>query len=290
MLEILYRIYEVKPDVDPDNPNLENCVGLWSQSKENSIELCMDCYMCETRDDFKNHIRETYGKDIKFAYSKKYLPGTQYCIIIGEHVYNGHKYFNRVEFTCKECGATVKGSIDSRVRIPDWEIKHSLGGDLDTYANIDFCCIKCADHFIEKESQKYKDEFCSNDFIDRDSFNTSKLSGFIYKIAKKSTGEFYIGQTSYVPIFRWGQHLRSDRFPISNIHDYTFEVIETVPLGVNILERENYWIHKYYESAPDKSLNIQNLQKDRRLAEHEKKFKMKIGVTKLDESDTITNT
>jgi hypothetical protein len=160
------------------------------------------------------------------------------------------------------------------------------------YENLRFCSESCRYDFVEKEHKKLmKDknmDFDPNEWISQDMFSNNDIAGYIYRITKKSTGEFYIGQTSYVPIFRWGQHLRSDRFPISDIHDYTFEVIETVPLGTNILERENYWIHKYYESAPDKSLNIQNLQKDRRLAEREKKFKMKIGATKLDELNTST--
>lgn len=85
---------------------------------------------------------------------------------------------------------------------------------------------------------------------------TEQCSGYIYKISKKSTGEFYIGQTVYAPIFRWGQHLKTDRFPINNIIDYQFEVLEIVPKDVNILEREKYYIQKYYKENPEKSLNI----------------------------------
>ena len=60
----------------------------------------------------------------------------------------------------------------------------------------------------------------------------------------------------YAPIFRWGQHLKTDRFPISNIIDYKFEVLEIVPKSENILEREKYHIQKCYNENPDKSLNI----------------------------------
>lgn len=60
----------------------------------------------------------------------------------------------------------------------------------------------------------------------------------------------------YAPVFRWGQHLKTERFPIENIIDYQFEVIEIVPPGCNILEREKYWIQKFYKDNPEKSLNI----------------------------------
>lgn len=53
-----------------------------------------------------------------------------------------------------------------------------------------------------------------------------------------------------------GQHLKTERFPIKNITDYKFEVIEIVPKTENILEREKYYIQKYYRENPDKSLNI----------------------------------
>lgn len=85
---------------------------------------------------------------------------------------------------------------------------------------------------------------------------TEDVAGYIYKISKKSTGEFYIGQTMYAPVFRWGQHLKTDRFPIENITDYKFEVIEIVPKTKNILEREKYYIQKFYKENPEKSLNI----------------------------------
>lgn len=87
-------------------------------------------------------------------------------------------------------------------------------------------------------------------------FTEANTAGYIYKITKKSTGEFYVGQTIYVPVFRWGQHLKTERFDIKNILDYQFEVIEIVPKGENILEREKYWIQKMYLENPALSLNI----------------------------------
>ena len=38
--------------------------------------------------------------------------------------------------------------------------------------------------------------------------------------------------------------------------DYKFEVIEIVPKTENILEREKYYIQKFYKENPEKSLNI----------------------------------
>lgn len=53
-----------------------------------------------------------------------------------------------------------------------------------------------------------------------------------------------------------GQHLKTDRFPIKDIIDYQFEVIEIVPQSENILEREKFHIQRCYRENPEKSLNI----------------------------------
>ena len=65
-----------------------------------------------------------------------------------------------------------------------------------------------------------------------------------------------MGQTQYAPVFRWGHHLKTERFPISGILDYKFEVLEIVPKGENILEREKHYIQLLYRENPEKSLNI----------------------------------
>ena len=95
-------------------------------------------------------------------------------------------------------------------------------------------------------------------WISQDMFSNNDIAGYIYKITKKSTGEFYVGQTCHIPIFRWGQHLKTYRFPEDKINDYIFEVLEIVPKGKNILEVEKEYIQECYKKDPDKSLNISN--------------------------------
>jgi hypothetical protein len=86
--------------------------------------------------------------------------------------------------------------------------------------------------------------------------NQISKGGYIYKISKKSTEEFYVGQTIYVPIFRWGQHLLTERFNIQNIDDYVFEILEVVKNKKLLNERETYWINKCRDENPELSLNI----------------------------------
>ena len=250
MLEVIYRIYEV---ADKEK-QLEKCDIFGIPS---NIELTMDCKICESREHFKELIKEEYGNDIAFRNTKKLKVGDLYCIIIAEHCYNTERYFNRIEYVCACCGCKVVGYIDKSERMDNWDIRNDLFNQLDKYTGLRFCSYKCKDHFIKRERQKcLADGMVDESFITREDFVRDDIEGYIYKISKKSTGEFYIGQTKYLPIFRWGQHLKTDRFDVKGILDYQFEVIEIVPITENILEREKYYIQKYYKENPQKSLNI----------------------------------
>lgn len=256
MLEVIYRIYEVA-DEETAKINLEKDIdfGLYlSTSKARNIELLTDCIICGSREEFKSIIRDEYGENIAFRYSKKLKPGTLYCIIIGEHCYNTERYFNKVTFKCDCCGATVETYYGTAIYFSDYEIRNKFY-NIQDYTRKRFCCAKCKQVFENEECSKIKLDDDAEFYIQRDMF-TENISGYIYMITKKSTGEFYVGQTVYAPVFRWGQHLKTSRFPIKNISDYKFEVLEIVSKSDNLLEREKYWIQEYYKSSPDKSLNI----------------------------------
>lgn len=256
MLEIIYRIYQVANE-ETKQKNLENGFdyGFYSStSKAQNIELLMDCLICDTREQFKEIIRSQYGENIAFRYSKKLVAGDLYCIIIGEHCYNTEKYFNKITFKCDHCGATIETYYSRPICFSDYEIKHSFFG-IQEYGKKRFCSEKCKYDFKKKELERLHPDDEHEFFISRDMFN-EEITGYIYKISKKSTGEFYVGQTIYAPVFRWGQHLKTTRFPIANITDYKFEVLEIVKKGENILEREKHYIQTLYKENPDKSLNI----------------------------------
>lgn len=268
MLEVIYRIYQVADSVESDR--IENAfaeLGFYSSTSQAcNIELLMDCCVCDSRDHFKSIIRDTYGKDIPFRYSKKLSPGDLYCIIIGEHCYNKDRYFNRLEFVCDHCGAKITTYVGKPITFDNWELSRDLYG-IEGYSSKRFCSGKCKSDFLKEEKKKIapgdQDHFC----VDKEGFKKiqdESIIGYIYKITKKSTGEFYVGQTMYVPIFRWGEHLHTERFPLSCIEDYQFEVLAKVKSGENILEVEKSYIQSQYLMNPEKSLNIsgtQNLRK-----------------------------
>lgn len=261
MLEIIYRIYEVV-DEETALKNREKDWGFGlfsSSSKAQNIELLMDCMVCDSREQFKEIIRSSYGENIPFRYSKKLKAGEVYCIIIGEHCFNTERYFNKVTFQCDNCGAMIETYLKEHIGFSDYEIRTSFYG-LDEYSNKHFCSNKCKYEFEQMERKKLRPDDDHEFFVSRDMFTDSNVAGYIYKITKKSTNEFYVGQTIYAPVFRWGQHLKTARFPIKYITDYKFEVLEIVPKGENILEREKHYIQKHYRENPEKSLNIMGVK------------------------------
>ena len=257
MLEVIYRIYEVA-DEETAKKNLEKDIefGLYSSStsQAQNIELLMDCLICDGREHFKEIIRSEYGDNIAFRYNKKLIAGDLYCIIIGEHCYNTERYFNKITSTCDCCGAKIETYYGKAIYFSDYEIRQSFY-NIQEYAEKRFCCQKCKQVYALRERKRLKPDEEQEFYIQKDMF-TQDIAGYVYKITKKSTGEFYVGQTVYAPVFRWGQHLKTDRFPIENIEDYQFEVIEIVSKSENILDREKYWIQTLYKENPVKSLNI----------------------------------
>lgn len=135
MLEVIYRIYEVA-DEETAAKNREKDLGFGlfsSTSKVENTEILMDCLICDSREQFKEIIKEQYGQAIAFRYSKKLKAGDLYCIIIGEHCYNTERYFNKVTFTCDCCGAIVETYYGSAIYFSDYEVRNRFYG-IEEYA------------------------------------------------------------------------------------------------------------------------------------------------------------
>lgn len=240
MLEILYKILIVSDDNDI-------CREL----------LTMDCLVCENKDHFKNIIRDSFGENIKFKFTKNLRKGDLYCTIIGELTYNKERYFNKKEFVCSCCGAKVTAFRNNIYKIDEGNIKWQLFNSQNNYSKHLFCSYECKNKFLEEEKKRINPDVETDFYIRKEDFEDKNINGYIYKITKKTTHEFYVGKTVNFPIWRWGQHLLTDRFPKEKTEDYTFEVIEVVKNNMELSEREKYWINKNYIKNKNLCLNIQ---------------------------------
>ena len=83
------------------------------------------------------------------------------------------------------------------------------------------------------------------------------MYGYIYHIYNRITNMHYIGQTVYMPFFRWQEHVKSGLK--GNITDLTFETITEVRVKSQeyLNNIEAWWIQKYiHEYGRDMVMNI----------------------------------
>jgi len=253
-MKIIYRVYEKGPGGS----------GFWG-NYDNILN--QDVCICNSRDHFKDIMRSMYGEDIKFANSKKLKDGDKYIIIISEDCYDAEQYVSVMDYTCACCGKHFKAVPRSLRKIRSfWEfdrLNHALFASKQSeIEEMAFCSHSCQEKKVEELKQEFQSYNEENDilpetYIDRNTFAKYNQYGYIYKITKRSTGEFYVGQTKYNPIFRWGQHLTTERFKVDDIMDYIFEVIDIVTYENRdqLLAKEAYWINHEREKCPEKCLN-----------------------------------
>lgn len=246
-MNIIYRIYEVN-----------------NWYFDNKVLITQDVCNTESLDDFKKMMRCMYGEDLKFRLSKNSKNGDIICTIISTNCYNPEKYLGMEEHKCTQCSKVFKIT-------PNLRNEHQLSSsqvynlkklnpnyvEENNPSNKLFCSLNCLKTWYENEE---KNILALNEKLDYlpiewQSRNDWSTKGYIYKIRKKSSGEFYIGQSNALPVFRWSQHLKTNRFPLENITDYCFEVLEVVEDLKQLNKRESYWINKTYNMNPSKCLN-----------------------------------
>ncbi len=258
-MNFIYRIYEVSEDIS-----------------RSDILLQQEVMITESRETFKENLKALYP-NIKFAKSSKLKNGDIYCIIISDSCYNIEKYLNIKEYECSHCHKIFKSNeklLNRYLSLYIFKTNYVDSSVLKDYENdiksMCFCSKRCElEHMLTITSMLEEEtltrhngdkDFPPDTFITKETFmnidNQISKGGYIYKISKKSTKEFYVGQTIYVPIFRWGQHLLTERFNIQNIDDYIFEILEVVKNKKLLNERETYWINKCRDENPELSLNI----------------------------------
>lgn len=233
----VYRIYEAC-----DESEKSYTYGFFD-SEVNRKLIDSGYVFAENRDEFKSIIKETYP-NINFGRKKNAPIGFQYCSVVYHNKYDKSKS-QILSYKCDYCNKEVFNDIFS-TPYNLYQTYHYIGIGKKTDNKYYYCSQECKDKHCEVLKQEEQNKNGNNyvdEFITKESFSNYN-DGFIYKISKKSTGEFYIGQTRYVPIFRWGQHLRTERFDIKNICDYLFEVIEICSID-KLNERESHYINLY---------------------------------------------
>lgn len=253
----VYRIYEVCEEAE------KSYVSSYFDNEISRRLIDSGYVFAENREQFKNIIKETYP-DINFGRKKNSPIGFQYCSVVYHNKYDTKKS-QIINYKCDYCRKEVYNDVFS-TPYNLYNTSHYLGIGKRTDNKYNYCSVECKEKHCEelqKEEQTKNGNNYVDEFITKESFSNYS-DGFIYKISKRSTGEFYIGQTRYVPIFRWGQHLKTERFNIDKITDYLFEVIEICPVD-KLNERESHYINMYKDNPLNLNIMIPSDKEQMRL-------------------------
>lgn len=192
------------------------------------INLETDVFISENRDTAKKLLSKKLG-NLPFRKPKNATDGTKYIYLTESDQYWYDYHHLNLTIECYYC--TTKATFEGEKNL----IKNRVGV---------YCSTECKDQH-EETIKDVSDWINESDHVGLKRNNKSAVIGYIYKITNKHTMKCYVGQTIKPALFRWWQHLKTDRkFEQDNIADLVFEVIEVVEYTPEI--------DTIYENAQDK--------------------------------------
>lgn len=215
------------------------------------------------KNEIKSYIRnERYvgevSRSISFKKPKKGKNGI-YCLILNSNDFFYHRFYDEIDTLCFCCHKHIKGRAASFPSMV-FENSNKLKDKNDKsngLENIYFCSPDCKRKYLDDVNPLLNE----GEFQERED-NWKNNFGYIYCIYNRAENKYYIGQTRYLPFFRWQEHVKSN--VKGNIEDLEFKVITTVKKGnpvdsqLELNDAETWWIQKYREDGYD-TINISKI-------------------------------
>lgn len=215
-----------------------------------------------TREQVKLEVRDRYAgktaQEIAFAKPKK--KNGIYAIVMDSEKFFYNRFCVELDTYCFYCHKPIKG------RLGQFDSIH-LSDIEDDERFVYFCSYDCKYKF--RNSIHYEGEFQN-----KEEGCSGNVFGYIYLIYNRVENTYYVGQTRYLPFFRWQEHIKSGGK--GDIKDLSFSIITEVPKGHKISQDENqqelnnveaWWIAKYKEEG----YKVFNISNPRLTIEHYKK-------------------
>lgn len=212
---------------------------------ENKGTLLNEYYMCGielNKEEVKAEILLKYN-GLKFAKPRK--TGGLYALVMEstQHFYN--RFHHEIDTICFDptCQKRLKGKAHEFPQLHKNYLSPSE--EPDRY----FCSHKCKANTIQL--LRYEGEFQS-----KEPGCHGSIFGYIYLIYNRAENKYYIGQTRFMPFFRWQEHVKAG-FK-GDIQDLSFSVITEVYKNLSKSENDNqiylnnieaFWINKYIEDG-----------------------------------------
>ncbi len=195
------------------------------------------------RDNAKKIVKEKSNVN-RFAKPKK-CDGI-YAIVMDSCQSYADWFCKRINTKCLCCHKPIQGQLRG------YPIENIDGNDY--Y----FCSWECKSKFQVSTGMK------DGEWQSREDVNHTGNIGYIYHIYNRAKDMHYIGQSLYMPFFRWQEHVKSKLK--GDICDLVFEVVTEVPNINSYDEHKNkerlndveaWWIKKFIKDfGEDKVMNI----------------------------------
>lgn len=198
-------------------------------------------YLCGedlTREQVKDKVKQRSGVS---TFRKPSKNDGVYAIVMNSDKYYYDRFYVEVDTQCFNCLKPVKGKEKDFCSMVHEDTKYH------------FCSYDCYRTVSNKINPYTEGEFQSREDYTRN----GGAYGYVYHIYNRKTNMHYVGQTIYMPFFRWQEHVKQG--VKGDITDLVFETITEVRVKSQeyLNNIEAWWIRKYIEDyGKDHVMNI----------------------------------
>lgn len=231
------RIYDYKKD---DELKEHTDDFTWGNFKGTLLDEYYLCGEDLTREQVKNEVKER--SSVK-AFRKPSKNDGVYAIVMDSNQYYYERFTVEVDTQCfnSECLKPVKGKAKDFCSMVHEDKQYH------------FCSYDCYRTVSNKINPYTEGEFQSREDYTRN----GGVYGYVYHIYNRKTNMHYVGQTIYMPFFRWQEHVKQG--VKGDITDLVFETITEVRVKSQeyLNNIEAWWIRKYIDDyGKDHVMNI----------------------------------
>lgn len=231
------RIYDYKKDEELKE-HTELCI--WETQKGTMLDEYYLCGENMTRQEAKEEVKRRSGID-KFAKPRK--DDGIYALVMDSNQFYYDRFNVDVDTVCFNCHNPIKGKQKDFPYIVH-------GKDEEKYY---FCSYDCR-RVVQRKINPYSE----GEFQEREGYESNGgVYGYVYHIYNRKANMHYIGQTVYMPFFRWQEHVKSGLK--GDITDLVFETITEVRVKSQeyLNNIEAWWIRKFVNDyGKDRVMNI----------------------------------
>lgn len=201
-----------------------------------------------TREQAKQEVRNRYiAKSIVFAKPKR--KDGIYAIVMDSEKFFYDRFCREIDTYCfwHECHRKVKGKFAD---FPKINLDRNYIDSNEENERF-FCSYECKHKYYNALNP-----FTEGEFQEKEVGQNGGIFGYIYLIYNRAENAYYIGQTRFLPFFRWQEHVKSKQK--GDIKELTFSVLTEVACNRSKSNEENqiylnnieaWWIAKYKEEG-----------------------------------------